>query len=361
MLSPPVDPVDDDRTPTPPNIPTNPPNVVTPTNPPPAWIPNLPNGSIIPPVQPDPNVTPTNPVATGNAGTLYRIYQCSLEDVNALAGFMWSQAYLGSVLQVNTNPIENVLSLKLTCITLPPSGQAETIKLGNVDTGITAVVVTQNYNGVIGTFKVESMYNSFLDITPFSTYELYLPFVGYVELDSNLILNENVRLEINIDALTLQCRYQCIREKDDLLCGEWDFYIAIDLPISASNMVEAQVQKIGSLFESVLSIPEFDFSGVASGIMSAITTQAHTTTRGTPTANTSLLVNRSAYLRISRPQWQELSLFNHTRGRMANLTYQLASLSGFTRCYNGNDLSGIPCTETEREKINSLLLEGIIL
>lgn len=266
-----------------------------------------------------------------------------------------------NLLAVNTNPIENILSLKLTCFTMPPSGKAQTIQVGNVDTGITAVVVENNYNGVIGTFKCLSMYNSFLDISPFTTYEIYLPFVGYVELDSNNVLNEDIRVEINIDALTLMAKYQLIRERDSLLVSEHEFYLAIDLPISASNMLEAKFQKMGNLMESVLSIPEFDFSGIATGLVSALTTQAHTTTKGSASANTSLLTNRTIFLKISRPLWQDIELFNHTLGRMCNMTFQLGTLSGFTKCYPDNDLSGIPCTEEEREEINNLLTSGVYL
>lgn len=351
---------DDNYTPTPDNIPSTPPNMVTPDNPPPSWFPDLPWGSIVPPIQPQP-ITPTTPVPTGHAGKLYTIYQCSLEDVNNLAGFIWSQSYLTNLLAVNTNPIENILSLKLTCFTMPPSGKARTIQVGNVDTGITAVVVENNYNGVIGTFKCLSMYNSFLDISPFTTYEIYLPFVGYVELDSNNVLNEDIRVEINVDALTLMSKYQLIRERDNLLVSEHEFYLAIDLPISASNMLEAKFQKMGNLMESVLSIPEFDFSGIATGLVSALTTQAHTTTKGSASANTSLLTNRTIFLKISRPLWQNIELFNHTVGRMCNMTFQLGTLSGFTQCYDGNDLSGIPCTEEERTLINEYLINGIYL
>lgn len=341
--------------PTTPSFPTLPPIVVTPSSP----SGDLPNGTIIDPMLPQ-TITPTTTVVSSGQSDLYRVYECTLTDINRLANILWSQEYLKNVLLVNTNPIENILSLKMTCIGLATTTIGN-ITLGNVRTDITAGVVTENDVQNIGTFKFESKYNSFLDCTPFTTYEIYLPFVGFREVNSNDVLNEVIQINMYVDALTLMCKYQLIRLSDNLIVGEYEFYIAVDLPISASNMIEAKMQKVGNLMESVLSIPELDFSGIATGLFSAITTQAHTTTNGTASANTSLMTSRQVFLKVTRPMWQEINLFNHTVGRMCNQTYQLGILSGFTKCYPNNDLSGIPCTDNERDMLENLLTQGIYL
>lgn len=345
-------------------IPSDPPEIVSPSNP----VDNLPNGTVIDPQIPtnptteSPNgtITPTTIVNTTNSSELYRVYECTLSDINRIGSILWSQEYLENVLKVNTNPIENILSLKMTCIGLSASSIAP-ITLGNIVTDVIAGVITENYSITLGTFTLLPKYNSFLDITPFTTYEIYLPFVGYRELNSNDVLNNEIAVNMVVDVLTLMCKYQLVRVRDNLIVAEYEFYIAVDLPISASNMLEAKFQKMGNLMESVLSIPEFDFSGVATGLMSAITTQTHTTTTGNASANTGLLTSRKIYTKITRPMWQDIELFNHTVGRVCNMDYVLGSLQGFTKVRSDCDLSGIPCTADEMTMIRDLLTNGVYL
>lgn len=340
------DPNNNNYTPTAPNYPTGLPNT-------------LPSGIIVEPTPSKP-IEPTETIINADVGNLYTVYECSIEQIQAVANKLWSQEYLKDILQVNTNPIENILSLKLTCLGLQ-ADSVEEIVVGNVGMGVSAGVIKQNYHAVIGSYTFRSKYNSFLDCTPFTSYQIYLPFVGYVELNSNDVLNEPITINLYVDALTLMSKYQIVRNSDNLIVGEWEFYVAMDIPISASNMLESKIQKVGNIAESVLSIPELDFSGIASGLVSAMTTQAHTTTSGTPSANTSLLTSRTCYIKIQRPMWQDIYKFNHTKGRVCNNTYQLALLYGYTKCSENIDLSSIPCTEEELTEIKSILTGGFYI
>ncbi len=340
------DPNNNGYTPTPSNYPTGLPNTT-------------PSGIIIEPL-PNKPIEPTETIINADVGNLYTVYECSIEQIQAVANKLWSQEYLTDILQVNTNPIENILSLKLTCLGLQ-ADSVEEIVVGNVGMGVSAGVIRQNYHAVIGSYTFKGKYNSFLDCTPFTSYQIYLPFVGYVELNSNDVLNEPITINLYVDALTLMSKYQIVRNSDNLIVGEWEFYVAMDIPISASNMLESKIQKVGGIAESVLSIPELDFSGIASGLVSAMTTQAHTTTSGTPSANTSLLTSRTCYIKVQRPMWQDIYKFNHTKGRVCNNTYQLALLTGFTKCSEDIDLSSIPCTEEELMEIKSILTSGFYI
>lgn len=320
-------------------------------------------GEIPEPIPPQP--IPNRKTVTGRALSLYTVYKdLTGASISALANYLWSGIESGLDLdllkKVQNNPIENIISLKLSPFSLETSGE-NTIKLGNVDTGISALVVNSSLEQTIGTFNIPQRYGNFLDLTPFTSYELYLPFVGYVEMDSTYILNEEIQLKVFVDMLTLIGKYQLIRTSDNMIVGEYEFNSGAELPISASNNAQAMANLIGSLATTGFSALTGNLSGVVGGLASAVNTQYHTSTSGRPTPNTSHLTNRTAYYRITRPSYEKVAQFNHTIGRLSYKTMALSELEGFTKLAPEPDLSGIPCTAEEMRELAEVLTNGFYI
>ena len=68
--------------------------------------------------------------------------------------------------------------------------------------------------------------------------------------------------------------------------------------------------------------------------------------------------NRTCYVIIDRPNYQNLKAFNHTRGRKCYLSKTINTLHGFTICDSNIDLSGINATQSELEELKDILSTG---
>lgn len=300
---------------------------------------------------------------------LYTIYELTSDDIKKLGHFLWSTSWYENLYLINNTPLENILSLKVCMFDLL-SGRNTQIKLLNVPVEymdytvgerviVTGNLVSENIIETIGQFEITGKYNSFLDLNPFTECRMYLPAVGFVDLDANMVNNHTCTLTVYIDALTLIAKYQLVND-ENMIVGEWEFNSAYDLPLTATNKAQAEFSIIGNLAKSVGEAMTLDVGSALGDLINAIP-QYHTSTSGSISSNTAMMTSRMAYLEISRPMWQSNLKYNHTVGRVCNQTYQLGLLKGFTQIESGSDLSGINTTSTELDMIRSLLESGVIL
>lgn len=330
------------------------------------------------PIKPDPETgkvpepIPTEPPTPTNKLTfvdsLYKIYKMSRLEVDLLGSFLWNEDWVSLLKPLQTNPMENIISLKRSCFDLPTQENKVNILIGNVDTKVSAFPVYEQYSTVIGSFEFKGKYNSFLDFAPFTQYYMYLPFVGKKEIDPNLCLNHTLTISVVVDVTTLISRY-VIKNEDNVVIAEYEFDSAMDLPMSGTdatqkaisigtNLISTGAHVVGDAM--VGNIAGAVAEGV-SGLVSSVMSQVNTTTDGHPSANTSLLCDRTVYIEIHRPTYQYISTYAHTKGYPCSVARNVSSLSGFTTFDVSIDLSGVGATTTEIEQLKSLLVSGVYL
>ena len=86
--------------------------------------------------------------------------------------------------------------------------------------------------------------------------------------------------------------------------------------------------------------------------------QYHYSSTGNPNPMCVASTNRTCYVIIDRPNYQNLKAFNHTRGRKCYLSKTISTLHGFTICDSNIDLSGINATQSELEELKEILSSG---
>ena len=84
----------------------------------------------------------------------------------------------------------------------------------------------------------------------------------------------------------------------------------------------------------------------------------HYSSTSAPSPSCVSSLNRTCYIVIDRPTYDNLKVFNHTRGRMCNLSKKIGNLNGFTICDSHVDLSGIVATDAEKDEIIKILSSG---
>ena len=294
-------------------------------------------------------------VLSSGIGVLTSTFHMTKERIMQLGQFLWGSSIFDEFSLINNNPIENIISCK--AIPYAISGITQEIALGNVKTGVNGEKISQNFSKqTIGTVAIAEHYKNFLDYAPYTNVIIYLPYIGFKELDTSLVMGKTLKIEYTLDVITGGCLAQIYVGKIRLY--EFTGNIGVDIPITASNRAQVESAYISAGVGVVSSAMNGNAIGVADSIIGAATSQYHYSGTGNPNPSCVSSTNRTCYVVIDRPQYQPLNAFNHTRGRMCCLSKTIGSLRGFTVCDKNIDISGVSATDEEKEEIVNILSSG---
>ena len=296
----------------------------------------------------------TNVLSSG-IGVLTSTFHMTKERLVQLGQFLWGSSIFDEFSLINNNPIENIISCK--AIPYAISGTTQEITLGNVKTGVNGEKISQNFSKqTIGSVAIAEHYKNFLDYAPYTNVIIYLPYIGFKELDTSLVMGKTLRIEYTLDVITGGCLAQIYVGKIRLY--EFTGNIGVDISITASNRAQVESAYINAGVGVVSSAMSGNVTGAVNSIIGAATSQYHYSGTGNPSPSCVASTNRTCYVVIDRPQYQPLKAFNHTRGRMCCLSKTIGNLKGYTVCDSNIDISGISATDEEKDEIVNILSTG---
>ena len=294
-------------------------------------------------------------VLSSGIGVLTSTFHMTKERLVQLGQFLWGASIFDEFSLINNNPIENIISCK--AIPYAISGTTQEITLGNVKTGVNGEKISQNFSKqTIGSVAIAEHYHNFLDYAPYTNVIIYLPYIGFKELDASLVMGKTLRIEYTLDVITGGCLAQIYVGKIRLY--EFTGNIGVDISITASNRAQVESAYINAGVGVVSSAMSGNVTGAVNSIIGAATSQYHYSGTGNPSPSCVASTNRTCYVVIDRPQYQPLKAFNHTRGRMCCLSKTIGSLKGYTVCDGNIDISGISATDEEKNEIVNILSTG---
>lgn len=167
-----------------------------------------------------------------------RIYRPSFAQVSALASYMWTdQNFLQTVInhlkQILENPIDAIISLSIVpCV--PAVLADEEVKVMYVPTGVYMPPVQRQFVEVdCGSYTLKEMYGSALDYNPYTSVQLYLPYVGIVQLDTDEVMGKTLSIGYRIDVVTgVCCAY--VKANGDVLY-QFSGHCSIQQPITSAD------------------------------------------------------------------------------------------------------------------------------
>lgn len=294
-------------------------------------------------------------VLSSGIGVLTSTFHMTKERLEQLGRFLWGGSIFDEFSLINNNPIENIVSCK--SIPFDISGTTQEISIGNVKTGVNGEKISQNFSKqTIGTVAIAEHYKNFLDYAPYTNVIIYLPYIGFKELDTSLVMGKTLKIEYTLDVITGGCLAQIYVGKIRLY--EFTGNIGVDIPITASNRAQVESAYVSAGVGVVSSAMSGNVTGAVNSIIGAATSQYHYSGTGNPSPSCVASTNRTCYVVIDRPQYQPLNAFNHTRGRMCCLSKTIGSLNGYTVCDKSVDISGVSATDEEKEEIVNILSSG---
>ena len=146
-------------------------------------------------------------VLSSGIGVLTSTFHMTKDRLVQLGQFLWGSSIFDEFSLINNNPIENIISCK--AIPYAISGTTQEITLGNVKTGVNGEKISQNFSKqTIGSVAIAEHYHNFLDYAPYTNVIIYLPYIGFKELDASLVMGKTLRIEYTLDVITGGCLAQ---------------------------------------------------------------------------------------------------------------------------------------------------------
>lgn len=312
----------------------------------------------------DPIDIPPLPAVSAVDTGFMTLFTPSLQNMRDLAAYMWANPLfdVNAYKKILANPMDAILGLSLVPVTIP-ANTAKQVTVGNIPTGISMPVADNQFIEVdCGSINVNEHWGAYLDYSPYTKCELYLPYCGIHPIDTDDIMATTVKVVYHVDILTGAC---CAYVK----CGDSVLYtftgqLATTIPITGNdwtsmiNGIINATTAIGSMAATGGLTAPMAVSEVASTV---INTAKPTMERsGSLSGTGGMMATQYPYLILTRPRQALPELQNKFSGYPSFISSYLSDLSGYTEVYSVH-LEGISATGAELSEIEQILKGGVIL
>lgn len=308
--------------------------------------------------------TPSIVPPVGSASALYKIYNPSQEQLDSFGQWLWSSSFVDQLLKVFNNPMESIIGLHKVYAS-PTIGGQTNIKVGYLDSGVPSNFVSNQYTKIdCGTVNLREYFGNVFDYSPYTNIQLYLPCIGFVNLNVGDVMRSQLNIVYTVDVLTGAClaEVNVIRDGGGGVLYSYSGNCASQYPLSSGSymgIVSSAIGVAGSIIGTVAS--GGSLAPLALGSLGAVM-NAHTNVQhsGNLSGNSGVMGGKIPYLIITRPQTNMASNYEHYQGVPSNFYTSLSSCTGFTKVKNV-DVRNINAESNELDEIKSLLMEGVII
>lgn len=309
-----------------------------------------------------PNVPTKNIIGSG----LIHAYKLADTELKNLSEWLWQDdiiKYLSSLF--SQNPLDCIINSVMLPFS-PVTGGSQNITIGGKTSDVTAErVVGQfaqfdfNYDGL-----KSHLWGSALDYERGLKCTLYIPFVGQVNIATNLCAYTHLTLRYIIDVVSGQGIVALLSkkstatwdvERDDIVVDTWSFNCASTIPLVRRDISGLISGAIGA----TASIVSGNILGVASSVMQA---KPSVQKSGQYNTNSGYMGSRRPYITYEFSKAVIPSNLYSAIGRPQYASVKLSSSKGFTKCENPQiEFKSSKPTADEIEKIYNMLEEGVII
>lgn len=337
---------------------------------------DFPDEIVASPEEPTDNVTDTGFI------TCWKVTEPTLQ---ALASYMWTSGFFDTIIKNFGDPIDTLLSLHLLPIDVPTKSGLLPIKAGNVETGVSAYKVGKQFVTFdCGTIHISEQFGSYLDYSPFTKFEIVLPFMSTYALDPDIIVGHDLHLYYRIDVATGACL--AFIDVDGRNIYSFSGNCAVEMPITSANYSQLY-QTIASMATSAItrgvssgaSVPATKtmsgkgghagqiLSGIVGGVEGAGSSAMSNINNMKPEyqkvgalgSSLALMSPKKPFLIVTYPNICAPENLNKFVGYPSYVTMPLASCKGYTEV-DHIELNGINATDYEMQEIENYLKSGVI-
>ena len=207
-------------------------------------------------------------------------------------------------------------------------------------------------------------HGNFLDFPPYTTVSIYIPFIGIVPIDGNMVVGRTIRIYGAVDVIAGTIHYNVFVQtpsKEWSLIGSYEGKCGVDIPLALDNSMQNSTNILKMAADVTMGMCTKNPSSLLN-VGNGIFTEPINNLGAQTTNTTYYNPNRCAVIMQSAIGFVPEN-YDRTVGYMWGKSAKLDTLTGLTVCKNpriGKFEDNTP-TETERAEIYSLLETGVII
>ena len=249
----------------------------------------------------------------------------------------------------------------------PSGGTVQNIKVGSKTLQATGTRLSNDYVTVdCGTISLKEYYHNFADYL--TSMRLYLPFLGFVPAKPEWFYRESLNVTYRFNVIDgsfmafVRSTGALVNNNNSgkTIVGQYGGNACVHLPITGvtySNMVSGLV---GAGAGAVASAASGNISALATSAIAAANAHGDIAQSNSYSSSVAFLGCRRPFVLIERPVSNFSKTYSKEDGIPSNISRKLSSVNGFSIIGNVH-LDDIKATDTEKQEIERLLHEGVIL
>lgn len=309
-----------------------------------------------------------------NSGII-KMYSPSSNDMDSFVQYIYSAAdsVILNFKKLWANPFDSIISFGVVPFDLTfLKDNAEEVKFCGVGSGVYMPPLKSQYTTVdCGDLDIVGEYGSLLDYNSYTRIKLFLPFIGFVDLNTDDVMDATVHIKYYIDLMTGDClaivkstkTVQEFNVEFSSCIYQFRGNILSQAPLTGTNYQQLY-SGIANLVEAVALPTPASVAGVADQIMGQ---KVQVQRSGVVAGNVGTLGEYNPYILIEKPI-RSIPIDNDTiNGYPSNITATLSQKnirnSGYTVMKRDQIIMDevIGPTEAEKQMIKDILETGIFL
>lgn len=299
-----------------------------------------------------------------------RCYHLDDTGLTTLAAELWSQNFFTNILKNYDSPFENIISLNILPLSL--TGSSALIRIGNYETAVYGDnIVTQFVDLDGGSVYVDRLRDNQLDFEPARTCQVYIPFVGYRQIDLDDLSGGYLHLTYRVDILTGNLLAMLRVEQNPANGGRYahnsvEYYFngncATSIPVSGSNYAMQYANMLNGAMSASTGLITGGISGAMGGASSIMNSKPQYQRSGQLSGNVGLMGQLRAFILLSSPIPHIPANARQHMGYRSMIYRSFENLAGFEQIESHHPSADLAkeCYPAELEEIEKLLKEGVI-
>ena len=304
------------------------------------------------------SIPPKNPTDSVTSSKLFTVYNPTADQIDALGGYLWGESIAGTLASIFTNPLNAIISLH--CIYCEPDviGTKE-IRLGYLASGVSAKYVVSQYKEVdCGTIRIPEYYGDCRDYSPYTTINLFLPFIGFRPIKVDDVMGSELSIKYFVDVYTGTCLACVSVNKGGViqLTYNFDGNCSVMLPLTSGSWANMTVG-LATALTSMIVNPVAGALQLPNAVHNGISMSS----QGQLGCNAGAMGRKKPYVVVTNTQAYDAVGYNELYGYPANILTKLSQLEGYTKVKEVHVENVNNATVDEKNEIERLLKSGVII